>query len=230
MKRFTALLLVLGLVLALGIAAAQAENYKVGDHVLFGHYEQDNNANNGTEDIRWLVIGKDGDELFLLSQKGLEMRPFNKRSDGTMWKDSALREWLNSTFLYAAFTASEQNAILTTTVEDTLEHSNRNWNSGKRYGETAFDKVFLLSYKEMNEMVSKSDRYCEPSRHVIAQGCYTERHNGIKTCWYWLRTSAYNNNAVVVDAGGVLDTCYIHHTYGVVRPALWVNSSAVTLD
>lgn len=225
MKRFAALLL--AALMICSVCAALADTFNVGDYVYFGHYEQNNDLNS-TERIRWLVIKKDGNKLFLLSEKGLEKRQFNERSDGTMWADCALRRWLNSDFYYMAFSYTEQQAIYTTTVLDTLEHTNRNWNSGYRYGDTTQDKIFLLSYKEANELLSRNDRYCEPSSYVLRKRVATESHNGKKTCWWWLRTSAFRNNAGICSESGGFDTCYIHHQHGVVRPALWVDSSAVS--
>ncbi|MBR4457764.1 MAG: hypothetical protein IKS31_02270 [Clostridia bacterium] len=227
MKKIVAMLLAVLMVCSIG--AALADTFNVGDYVYFGHYEQDNNLNDGDERIRWLVIKTEGNKLFLLSEKGLEKHQWNERSDGSMWADSAIRRWLNSDFLYTAFTYSEQQSIFTTTVEDTLAHSNRNWNSGLRYGDITYDKVFLLSYKEMNELVSPRDRYCEPSQYVIKKRIAMGSHAGKKTCWYWLRTSAFRNNAgVISETNGGFETCYIHHTFGVVRPAIWVDASAVS--
>ncbi len=226
MKKLTAVLL--ALVMTLGIASALADSFKPGDRVYFGHYEQDGNARNGAEKICWIVLKAEGDDLMLLSEKGLDRHRFHKSSDGTSWKGSELREWLNEVFLYAAFDASERDAIILTEVEDTLEHSNPAWNSGKRYGDVCQDMVFLPSYKEMNELVSDNDLYCTPSQYTLDKDVYTERHNGVRTCWYWLRTSAFRNNAAVVSADRQFDTCYIHHDYGVVRPAVCVDASAVT--
>ena len=230
MKRFVILLLALGLILALGAAAAQAENFQAGDYVTFGHYEQDGSMANGGESIRWLILDVDGDELLLLSEKGLETHLFNAASDGTMWSGSAVRRWLNQEFYKAAFSEEERKAILTTTVEDTLEHGNPEWNTGARYGEITADKVFLLSYKEMTELVSSANRWCEPTRHVSDQGVYTERHSDMKTCGYWLRTSAFLTNAAMVSADGQIEPSRLHDALGVVRPALWVRASAVGAD
>lgn len=227
MKRIAAFLT--AALLLLSFCAAVAEDFDVGDIVVFGHYEQDGNRNT-SDPIRWVVIDVDGDHLFLLSEKGLEKHRFHSSSNGTMWAKSELRDWLNNTFYKKAFNSAEQKAILKTTVEDTLEHTNRNWDSGNRYGDTVTDRVFLLSYKEMNKIVPSEFLLCEPSQYVVNQDIYTERVNGRRTCWYWLRTSAYRNNACVVDTQGAFDTCYIHHPYGVVRPALWVEADAVTKD
>ena len=124
MKRFVILLLALGLILALGTAAAQAENFQAGDYVTFGHYEQDGSMVNGGESIRWLILDVDGDELLLLSEKGLETHPFHAASDGTMWSGSAVRRWLNQEFYKAAFSEEERKAILTTTVDKDAAYGN----------------------------------------------------------------------------------------------------------
>ena len=124
--------------------------------------------------------------------------------------------------------SDERDAIQITDVEDDRNHTNPEWNSVNRFGGTTEDQIFLLSYQEMRSLVDSQDRLCEPSAATSRKGIYTENHNGHKCCWYWLRTSAYRNNVVVVAANGSFDTCYLHHEYGVVRPALWVDASAVT--
>ena len=201
---------------------------EVGEYVYFGHYEQDGDAGNGAEPIRWLVVDEDDGMLLLLSEKGLDRQRFNGRSNGEVWAGSELRKWLNGTFLRAAFDSDELDAIQITDVEDDRDHTNPEWNSANRFGGTTEDQIFLLSYQEMRSLVDSQDRFCEPSAATSRKGIYTENHNGHKCCWYWLRTSAYRNNVVVVAANGSFDTCYLHHEYGVVRPALWVDASAVT--
>ena len=204
-------------------------DYNVGDNVYFGTYEQDNNDNNGTEKIRWIVIAVDGDKLFLLSKKGLDRHRFNDRSNGEVWSGSELRNWLNSSFLSDAFTYKEAEAIQTTSVVDDKTQTNPKWNNSNRFSGTTKDKIFLLSYQEMLDLVSKQDRLCEPTIYLRhKKEVFVEQHGGHPCCWYWLRTSAYRNNAGVVDVDGDFETCYISHEYGVVRPALWVEASAVT--
>ena len=206
---------------------APETNFKVGDYVYFGRYEQDNSEKNGPEDIRWLVIAVEDGKLFLLSEKGLVKHRFNNKSDGSTWGDCELRGWLNGEFLLDAFTASERDAIQLTEVQDTEEEGNPAWDKAYRFSGVTEDKVFLLSYREMNTLVSKKDRLCEPSKLVLSRRVYKEQHDGHTCCWYWLRTSAFKNNAGVVAANGNFETCYIHHEYGVVRPAIWVDATAV---
>jgi len=201
---------------------------RVGDYVYFGRYEQDSNTDNGQERIRWLVIGVDGDKLFLLSEKGLERGYFHVKSDGTRWSGCKMREWLNGEFLNTAFTWSEAAAIQTTEVRDTAETSYKKWNTANRLSGTTKDKVFLLSYQEVTTLVGVNERLCEPTRYLKDRGIARENYKGRIRCWYWLRTSAFRNNAGVVDQKGNLETCYIHNQYGCIRPALWVEASAVS--
>ena len=49
----------------------------VGDYVFFGHYEQDNNEENGKEEIEWLVLDRQGEDLLLLSLYGLDCQLYH---------------------------------------------------------------------------------------------------------------------------------------------------------
>ena len=109
--------------------APTVTNIKVGDYVLFGNYEQ---SKGGVEPIRWLVIDVKDGKLFLLSEKGLERRRFNSKSDGSTWSDCELRDWLNSTFYRTAFNASEREEIQTTKVDDGPDQANPTWDKGGR--------------------------------------------------------------------------------------------------
>ena len=134
MKKLTAFLL--AVLMILGTVSALADsgtNIRIGDYVYLGHWEQNDNKGDGAESIRWLVIDTDGSNLLLLSDKALENLPFNKKSDGTAWAGSYLRQWLNGSFFTTAFSAEEAAAIQTTQVEDTAEHSYSEWNTASRF-------------------------------------------------------------------------------------------------
>lgn len=80
--------------------------------VLFGSYEQDGDAANGKEPIEWLVLARDGDKALLLSKYALDHQSFmpfyEPVTEPFTWESCSLRQWLNSTFLNAAFSAEEQ--------------------------------------------------------------------------------------------------------------------------
>lgn len=63
----------------------------------------------GYEELRWQVLYESSSSAVLLSQECIACRPFGS---GSSWGSSSLRSWLNSTYLYSAFTAGERRAIL----------------------------------------------------------------------------------------------------------------------
>ena len=202
---------------------------KKGDYVYFGHCEQDKNSANGKDPIRWLVLAVEDGKLFLLSEKALARVMYHNRCDGTKWIDSDIRAWLNTRFLDANFTKEEQNAIQVTSCPNNADEGFPQWNKYKRFTRPTEDKIFLLSYKEMKNYVAYADRLCEPSLYLYdSVKSVTERHGGKICCWYWLRTSAFRNDAGIVDQGGMWAACMLNR-YGCVRPALWVDASAVDL-
>ncbi len=224
MKKWIALLLALILTLMAVSAAVADVKLKTGDHVKFGNY--------GDEKIEWIVLDMDGDNLFLLSRYGLDVVPFNTRSDGSMWKDCELRFWLNDDFYHSAFSKEERKAIVETEVEDDADQNNSKWMTAGRVTSTKTkDKVYCLSYREVRDYLSsEEDRKCIPTSYCISRKSNLSNSkmlNGKKTCWWWLRSSAFKANAGVVDWDGSIETCYIHHPRGVVRPCLWVEASAV---
>lgn len=81
-------------------AKAILRELKVGDIILMGTYEQDNNTADGAEYIEWIVLANDGDNVVLISKHCLDCRKFNK--SGNSWTSSDLRNWLENTFLYNA--------------------------------------------------------------------------------------------------------------------------------
>ena len=44
--------------------------WSVGGIACFGHYEQDNDADDGAEPIEWIVLAAEGDARLLLSRYG----------------------------------------------------------------------------------------------------------------------------------------------------------------
>lgn len=203
----------------------------VGQIVRFGRYEQDDNDVTGKEDLEWIVLDVQGDAVLLISRYGLHRMTFNPRSNKETWSNSGIRTWLNKTFYNDAFNSAEKDAILTTEIDDSLSTCDPSA-PPKRIGDNTQDKVFLLSYVEMSQYLPTDyDRMCVPTAKAKAEGCNVSDQRYLdgeyKTCWYWMRSPAYNNNVCVVDWNGKIETCYMNHTYGVVRPTLWVQSYAL---
>ena len=220
----------------------------VGDIVTFGHYEQDNDTDNGKEPIEWRVldINEEG-QLLLLSDKALDVRPYNTKMIYITWEESTIRSWLNGyeasyntegkdytaeNFIDAAFTAEEKAKILTSNVP---AHKNPSYSTSP--GNPTTDKIFLLSIVEAQTyFATDADRKADATRYAVKKGAYVKGSETGKgsydgtcsdvhcfSCW-WLRSPApYGEDAEYVDLDG--DTYYagVSYAHYVVRPALWVN-------
>lgn len=211
-KKLLALMLVAALVLGGGNGGAiqAAEDYEVKDPVntmadgtgittwdcvYFGNYiQKDTNGDGKVTDedekqpIKWRVLSveEDGTAL-LLADKLLDMQPFDKNGKKD-WEACTLRTWLNSTFLNAAFTEAEQEAIAETELET-------------ESAATVTDNIYLLSLEEVSNpkygFHPSSD--CESNTRK-AEGTDLSVFNNI----WWLRTPHKTNGVSVywIDSEG----------------------------
>ena len=120
---------------------------EAGDHIFFGHYEQDNDLNNGPEPIEWRILEVKGTQMLLLSEYILDAIPFNFDVDGNQWSSSSLRKWLNKDFIENGFSSDESSTILLTAIDNSSKQSCY-FTSATPDTE---DTVFLLSYAEVKE-------------------------------------------------------------------------------
>ena len=196
----------------------------VGDIIVFGAYEQDNNTSNGKEDIEWLVLAKEDNKILVISDKALDCKPYNQSRDYVTWETCSLRNWLNNDFINAAFTAEERAMIPTVTVSADM---NPEYNTNP--GNATKDKVFLLSIVEAEKYFTSDEaRKCVPTEYAISNGASTSdsyTKGGKATCLWWLRSpGAIQYYAAKVDFDGDVDEFGIDVDYdiGGVRPALWI--------
>ncbi len=208
-------------------AASGLTDVKVGKTVDFGQYEQENNMANGKEAIVWRVLAVKDEKALLLTDKLLDVKPYNIENKDITWETSTLRKWLNEDFLNNAFTAGEQAAIAATTLLN--KDNDDDWTDG---GNNTNDKVFLLSREE-------AEMYLASVSARIAQGTIWAQNNFMGVAGdippdnmqWWLRSVGYKQNAacMVFEDGTISDGSL---TFGLsnvsiesigVRPALWVN-------
>ena len=214
--------------LRVGHSISQLKDSEVGDFVVLGAYEQDNNISNGKEIIAWRVLAKDGDNVLLISDKALDSQEYDLAQHGnnTTWEECALRSWLNNSFLNDAFNLNEQSKIVSTTVV-----ADKNPKYGTEQSNTTTDKVFLLGINEIEKYFPmEEDRKCAPTEYAKAKATNV---NGNKTvddenlCRWWLRTLGRDGYyaLTVSDTGivGYYGDPYMKYNY--VRPAIWVNVS-----
>ena len=215
---------------------------KVGNIVTFGTYPQTASGTDNTP-IEWIVLDYDetNHKALLLSYYGLDAKPYNTEKSDNTWKGCTLRAWLNNDFLKKAFSAEEQSAILTTLVDNS---ASQGFDWEKVFGgvdkitdkENTQDKLFLLSYVEANQYpgVTWGSNHnplsrVAPTEYAIKNGATTsdkyETEEGKPTgeCW-WLRSPGlFRDHVARVTDSGALDSRNVLYSYGIVRPALWLN-------
>ncbi len=205
----------------------------VGDIITFGNYEQDNNLDNGSEPIEWIVLDVLDGKALLLSKYGLDAKPYEAGTQSITWETCTLRSWLNNDFKDSAFNMNEQKIILITNVDNS---SSQNWSiSG---GNNTTDQIFLLSCAEAHQYLNVESKNVNannsihtriiPTTYAIAQGARIkdsdQSEEGTLTGVWWLRSlgSNYRRAACVLNDGS-LDYDAVHYKDFVVRPALWVD-------
>ena len=196
----------------------------VGDYVLFGTYEQDNDLTNGKEPIEWLVLDVQDNRALLLSRYALDYRKYKSSNVTATWETSSLRSWLNSEFLRDAFNSEEQAMIPMVTVS-----ADKNPNSNTDPGNTTEDQVFLLSVTEADKYFESDDaRKCAPTDYAVSLGVNTSSTHvvdGKGTCVWWLRSPGYGNGfaAIIKYEGSLPANSLAERWRSAVRPALWIN-------
>ncbi len=213
----------------------------VGDIVPFGKYEQDNSTGNGAETIEWIILDVEGKSALLLSKYCLDVKRFHEGVEkaAVTWKDSTLREWLNSQFLETAFTEDERSYILTTVVSDTA-----NAGYGTDGGAITEDKVFLLSVEEADKYFpesvwSEEEKYdinreratqATSYAHMFAWRPAKKDRWWSDNCYWWLRSTGTHQVHGVRFSYGVSFAGNLSRTNietvdrnGGVRPAIWIS-------
>jgi hypothetical protein len=166
---------------------AELKKIEVGSSIQFGAYEQDNDLTNGKEPIEWQVLEVRENKALLISKYGLDYQQYNTEYTNITWEDSTLRKWLNRDFLKDAFSITEQDCILITTVT-----ADKNPEYDTDPGNATEDKIFILSVEEAyNYFPSDEDRCCEATTY--AEMARTRRNgagtrNPITTNFSWFYT------------------------------------------
>jgi len=213
---------------------------KVGDVVLFGAYEQDNDerdnvASNGAEAIPWYVLDKDGDKLMLMSVYLLDCVKYHEEWEDITWEDCTLRQWMNDDFYNSAFSKSEKKHILTSYLRN--EENPRYGTDG---GNDTEDKVFALSLEEAEQyfgIAEEHDYYwvsASPELSAAKLTAYVKVQGaGVSTSkstagngWWWLRSPGdFDTYAAYVGHDGDVDVygSGVDYDGRAARPALWLN-------
>ncbi len=200
----------------LGRADQKTETYT------FGSYEQDGDTANGKEPIEWLVLDRDGDKALLLSKYALDYQSFmpfyEPVTEHFTWESSTLRQWLNSTFLNSAFSADEQQRLLTTTVITSPGSLHRS--DGLI---TTEDRVFLLSNTEVYAyFANEAATAAEYTVYALSANPWAGSATAPGAADWWLRTTDGSDHPDGVYAGGRVGEGTRAYEGEYVRPAIWV--------
>lgn len=196
------------------------KNATIGETVKYGSYEQDNDTNNGTEEIEWIILDKSGSKLFMISKYCLDYKVYNTIRTDITWEKCSLREWLNNDFLNDAFDTQQQKTISQTLVQ-TAD------NGRARGGNSTQDYLFLLSIEEINTYFPT---YSTRQAFMTEYGYRTwnDKSEGSHACWSLRSPGYYNDLVTFVNGYGEID--YSIHSVDFetsVRPAMWIDLSKI---
>ena len=202
----------------------------IGKTITFGSWYQ-NNAQEKTP-LEWCCIGKRGNAAALMSVKILCFRPWCKAQIHNIsqddfsehrlraWKNSDIREWLNTVFLNEAFTPDEQRympeMLQTDMAYDYKRHT-------QTITDRCQDRIFLpweddglsnvLYYDETARISRKMVSNPEATPYALAgsPGAPERSHDG-SISWWWLdRSNSWHYGYL-----------YRHAASLGVRPFIWV--------
>lgn len=209
--------------------AASGADIKTGTEdetfFLLGHYEQDGDTSNGAETIEWQIMRWEKDRVLLVSRFCLDYQsytPYYQSVEGCpTWAESSLRTWLNTEFLSTAFTAGEQEKLLTTTVT-TIQPD-----GGQVVTE---DTVFLLSDSEVRELfATEADAAASPTAYARrkdeVQGEDTDAYasDALRPAVsWWLRSTDGGNHPDAVWNTGAVGEGFRSYEPDYIRPAVWI--------
>lgn len=195
---------------------------KTGEYVNFGSYEQDNNTSNGKEIIEWQVIEKEDNRVLIISKYALDSKSYNASRSSTDWENCSLRQWLNSSFISEAFDSEEQALIQNT---DVSADKNPGYNTSP--GNNTTDKIFLLSYDELDKYFSSiNSGRTILTDYAVAQGAFVDKEDGEKRSMWWLRSpGSSQDHAAYVDPNGFSSEIgtFVDFEFVAVRPAMWIS-------
>ena len=171
------------------------------------------------ERIEWLAVDKKDGMVLLVTAQVLYGEAYNQKYTEVTWEDSYIRALLNEQFYEEAFTAKEQELIVTTQIVTKDNHL-----YGTEGGKDTYDKVFLLSAEEAEKYFADNEaRKVSPTVMALRHGINTNSNE--RSSWWWLRDKGENSLKVaVVTVKGEVDLKGedIQRNSGAIRPAIWV--------
>ena len=201
-----------GLRTADGLRIPEEASASVGDVVLFGRYEQDNDRMNGPEPVEWIVIGEEDGNLLLLSRYALTARSYEAAYSAALDRTKNLAGMLKEDLQDALFTMREQICMCYTQTGTNKSNKTR---------------LFSLNAEDAERYFpAESERLCRPTPFAVARGA---GRDAAGNCSWWLAPPAddWKRYTLVSSAGEVRSSDVNGKDASVgVRPAVWIDPSA----
>lgn len=202
------------------------------EYVKFGTYPQTKTGDDRTP-IEWQVlIPGSHNKVLLVSRYVLDALPYNESDTDAVWNNCTLRAWLNDDFIKRAFSAEEQDIILTTELKNNASETCNGDQWGVQGSGKTQDQVFLLSCREAIEnlglLTHHASKELEAELTEYAAGrdvdiSKRKTKEGTYSASWWLRSPGYiRGYAEQVDSTGE-EVCLERLSVAAgVRPAMWV--------
>lgn len=176
-----------------------------GDTLLFGSFEKDNDSQNGSEMIEWVVLEKNEDTLLLISKKSLmidQHKVFDNEEDRQQntrkisFLKSDVYEWLNSEFYESVFDADEKQLIVDSEISVDLLGPREEGYFGTNLSVEATEgtveegsaivKIFFVNEEAMKYFPNDEDRRASLTPYAASM-LHRDYDENLEFQW-WLRT------------------------------------------
>lgn len=177
-------------------------NANIGDTIFFGHYEQDNDIENGKEDVEWIVTEKKNDRIHVVSKYALDVLAYNTERREVKWEESSLYYWLNNDFVAIALTDFEKDKVCV-------------------YSDDEKEKISLLTsnYIELNPFQTIE---ASPTEYAISRGAITYSNGNGN---WWLKSiDGKTDVSQIVSAYGGFSAVSPVNNKNMIRPAMWIST------
>ena len=183
----------------------------IQDIIQFGKYPYTKNGD--CLPIEWKIIDETKDSLLIISKECIDCQQYYDDWQVISWKNSSIRNWLNTLFYNYAFTEIEKSKIMQTdrNVLKTLPiQDNQNTK----------DYIFLLNENEVKSYFPNPlQRISKASPHTIIKGM----DNYESGCWWWIQNPGKKGEYCAVGIDGNIYNFGIYMTYyHGIRPCLWI--------
>lgn len=205
------------------------------DCVYYGKYPQTLGSDGKfkNEPVKWRVLSKDGNDLFLMADKALDARFFQDSKIKTTWENSETRRYINKYLLNRLFTSRELENVKLSKV-----NTPKNPKNGRSGGGDTEDKLYLLSYQEIQnrDYGFTADYDKESDTRMISftdYSYYKKTDNKVqvsennKAYWYLRSPGAHDQNVGIVWNNGWSDYngTNVYHMKDAIVPVMHLDAS-----